>query len=438
MDVYRTARLLALALAPFATAGAPAGAQAPVFVTDGAGTPRATAPRLRRVESPPRLAPPADELAGSKIPPRAPQTDADRTNAARIARAFDLSTLPAAGADSPAHAPAPPLPRGRDLAVMLASATSGAEAPSRGELLRQIDQAARAAHTVGDLSALVALCEGQPDEPRARGALAWALNRRGELLAARGDERLAGRDFNAALRADPSLWQALVNRGVSHARRGAHARAEEDFTRALSIQPDAPLVLHNRGEARLALGRPAEAAADFTAAIEGGIQDHRVLTARAHAKYQLGDNRGATRDLNRSLRESPNSPDALALRGVIFAEQGLYEQARADLYAALAADATSAPAYQSLAWLLATCPEDRFRDARRALEAAERAQRFGAPDDPLVLDTLAAAHAEAGDFDAAVRLAQQAAATAPDAWQAELRGRVALYRAGRPFRQTTR
>ena len=50
--------------------------------------------------------------------------------------------------------------------------------------------------------------------------------------------------------------------------------------------------------------------------------------------------------------------------------------------------------YRDLAWLLATCPEDRFRDGRRALALASRAAEIAAVDDKTCLAALAAAHAE--------------------------------------------
>ncbi len=54
-----------------------------------------------------------------------------------------------------------------------------------------------------------------------------------------------------------------------------------------------------------------------------------------------------------------------------------------------------------LAWLLATCPDARVRDGRRAVSLARHALELARahPDLP---ETLAAAYAEAGNFELAV------------------------------------
>ena len=74
-----------------------------------------------------------------------------------------------------------------------------------------------------------------------------------------------------------------------------------------------------------------------------------------------------------------------------------------------------------LAWLLATCPEEEERDGQEAVHYARLAERTAEEAmstaagkqryrrlRPRITDTLAAAYAEAGDFETAQDLAQQA------------------------------
>ncbi len=99
-------------------------------------------------------------------------------------------------------------------------------------------------------------------------------------------------------------------------------------------------------------------------------------------------------------------------------------------------------AANNLAWLLATSPDPAVRDPEEALRYARLAEEAGAPDDPAILDTLAAAHAAAGRFGAARDLLRRAVrlavADGDEDLARDLRARLALYRAGRPYVQPAR
>ncbi|MBI5764184.1 MAG: tetratricopeptide repeat protein [Planctomycetes bacterium] len=62
----------------------------------------------------------------------------------------------------------------------------------------------------------------------------------------------------------------------------------------------------------------------------------------------------------------------------------------------------------AVAWLLATSPDDTVRDGRTAMEVATRCCQLTERKDPEILDTLAAAQAEAGQFDEAASTIRQA------------------------------
>src|SRR6185503_6159643 len=62
----------------------------------------------------------------------------------------------------------------------------------------------------------------------------------------------------------------------------------------------------------------------------------------------------------------------------------------------------------NLAWILATSPDRRFRRGKEAIALAEEACQATGYREPQVLNTLAAAYAEAHQYDEAVRTAEQA------------------------------
>ena len=94
-----------------------------------------------------------------------------------------------------------------------------------------------------------------------------------------------------------------------------------------------------------------------------------------------------------------------------------------------------------LAELLATHPESRFRNGREAVAMAERARLLTGGQHPLALRALAAAQAEIGQFDAAMRFANEAIAAARSSGRnnlvPQLQSQFELYRSGKPFRNLT-
>jgi hypothetical protein len=93
--------------------------------------------------------------------------------------------------------------------------------------------------------------------------------------------------------------------------------------------------------------------------------------------------------------------------------------------------------YNSLARLLATCPDDKIRDGKRALEYATQACERTAWKVPGFVDTLATAYAEAGQFEEAIRY--QTRALGDPTYEARFRPgamqRLELYQQQKPVRE---
>ncbi len=92
-------------------------------------------------------------------------------------------------------------------------------------------------------------------------------------------------------------------------------------------------------------------------------------------------------------------------------------------------------AYNGLAWLRATCPDGAQRDGKEAISLATKACELTEYKQGWILDTLAAAYAENGEFDKAVRWQKQAVLLAEDKLKEKLRERLLLFESGRPYRE---
>ena len=94
--------------------------------------------------------------------------------------------------------------------------------------------------------------------------------------------------------------------------------------------------------------------------------------------------------------------------GLCLAELNRFDEACKEYERSLALDPDDSLAQNNYAYLLATCPEDSLRRGAKAVEMARRVNDASGGKQPEVLDTLAAAYAETGQFAEAVRTARLA------------------------------
>ena len=265
--------------------------------------------------------------------------------------------------------------------------------------------------------------------------LALALRSRDQLRYWRDGEAL----FRHSLEVTENNYFAHNNLGAALVDKGQAEEAIRQFQEAIRLRPDEANAHHNLGNALLKQGQTDAAISQFQLAA-------RLKPESATIHYNLGialGNQGQTdaaiSQLQEAIRLKPAYPEALGTLAGAFDGQGKYAEAIRLYQAALKSKPNQEEVLNNLAWLLATCPDAAFRNGREAVRLATRACELTSDAKPLLIGTLAAAQAEAGDFQAAIAAAERAAVVAASLHleKVAMRNRelLQLYRQGQPFHE---
>ena len=170
--------------------------------------------------------------------------------------------------------------------------------------------------------------------------------------------------------------------------------------------------------------------------------DHRDDAAAqiAYATAKKGLYKSALQMLNAELEKKPESTEFLRTLADMELMFGHWEKAAEVYERILKLNPADSGVLNNYAWLLATCPDDKLRDGKRALETALSACEITFYAEAHILSTLAAAYAETGDFEKArewarksVELGEKEQHESLDNLKAEL----ASYEEDKPWRETS-
>jgi len=213
--------------------------------------------------------------------------------------------------------------------------------------------------------------------------------------------------------------------------------AERIWRDTVEKRPDNPRARLNYGVQLAADGRFPEAEAQLREALrlkEPVAKAHLNLGSILCSEQRFGE---GVPHLERAIALDPELSTAHANLGEAYGALGRRAQAARQFALAVQEEPDNVFLLNRLGWLLATSPEDDVRDAARAIEVGERAVRLTSRQDPVSLDTLAAAYAEAGRFDEAAATAREALELAGTRGTADraLADRLSHYTSGRRFRE---
>lgn len=304
----------------------------------------------------------------------------------------------------------------------------GCTIPAPGQLKVTVG---RPPNIVGDLTEAVRF---SPNEVR------WRLDL-GAAYLLTGALDKAQEQYAAAIRLAPKNWRGHNGCAVVWFARHEFEKTIRDVDRAIELEPGEANLYSIRAGAWVMLGRYVDGLRDVDRAIELRPTDEEFLLSRATTRLELGDQRSGLADLDRLLELNPVHQEARLRKAVARAKAQEYGEALADCRQVQGLYPTAPDAYWREAHILATALDEKVRDGKRALELARVALLLaGADASYRVYNTLASAHAEVGEFDAAVAAQTKALtmlkANDPDnekfLLDAELR--LSCYKRKAPFR----
>ncbi|MCA9229597.1 MAG: tetratricopeptide repeat protein [Planctomycetales bacterium] len=308
--------------------------------------------------------------------------------------------------------------------LLVAAHALSLQAQQESEYTQIVDQASQAVRMGAD----------KEQRQFAHQLISWALNRRGQLRADSGLQEQADADFRAAIDNNPNNWRALHNRGVTYAQLGFFAEAFDDFNRVTQLNPKFAKGYANRATLFVQANDLQSALDDYQHAAQLNPNLSNAQVGIARVLHMLGRWDEALAQFEVAVHCDPTNAEILCSRGDLLADMGRYGEALADYARTVEVNPQFAHAYRNGSWLLATCPDAKFRDAENALLGAQQALQFDYGQRHVALDTLAAAQANAGQFASAIKTLQDALAIAPEQSKIAYTERLRLYQQRIPYR----
>lgn len=264
-----------------------------------------------------------------------------------------------------------------------------------------------------------------------------AHNNLGLVLQQKGQHDEAIAHLQKSLELNPNKFEIQNNLGYSLSMSSRLRDAFPYLEKAVEMNPNYAAVHYNLGNALLRSGRVAEAIAQLQRAVELDPTYVPALSNLGSAFLQTGQLDESLAHLQKALEIDPDYKPAHFNLANTLLQMRRIEEAVSHLQRVLEIDPADAEAQKNMAWVLATCPNPRFRDGAKAVELAERASKAGSKN-PVVGATLAAAYAEVGRFPDAVATAEMALQLAMNSGNLAmadlLRSHLEFYRAEQPFR----
>ena len=298
---------------------------------------------------------------------------------------------------------------------------------------------------------------------------ATALLGIGEALLNQGEYETAIKHLDLAVEAAPRSQTVYLLRANARAEAKNFKAAIADVNKSIEIDPTGAASYLIRSQLRQQIEQFDLALADVNRALELAPRSNRSRLLRISIYVSQGKLGEAIADLQELTRRHPENlelqiqladlyrldqrPDAtLALYDNILAvdPENMYaHRGRADALLNVGKQAQAIKSYEvalklapedsgilnNLAWVLATSPDEQLRNGQKALELAIKACEVTEYQAPHILSTLAAAHAELGNFDKAIEKSALAVEKGSEEMKEQLQKELDSYHQNQPWRE---
>ncbi len=259
---------------------------------------------------------------------------------------------------------------------------------------------------------------------------------RGTLYITTQEHELALNDFNTCIMQSPSFSAGLRSRALVYEQLNQLDDALADYQAAHEQGPDAIVTL-GLGRVWAQKDNHDKAIEFFNRTVEINPKGQPAYCGRGMAYLEKNELAKAQQDFDKAISMVPSSAYGWQQRSSFHSKIGNYHRANFDSAEALRIDPDEASTLNTRAWFLATCPEEEYRQAKRAVRLARQACELSEWKNPNYIDTLSAALANNGEFAEAITMAEKALEKPKRLKNngEETKKKLALFKQGLPYRE---